>query len=103
MFLRDVKKGIAVLFGIVVLSFGITGCGGGSGGDSTSTVPESNLIVITEENSEKVIDAVLGSTEIGDGFENGPSFKSVDATQSAPMLKSIEIPALKKYCLLQKA
>jgi hypothetical protein len=95
MVLRDVRKRIAVLFSIVVLSFGVTGCGGGSSGDSTSTVPESNLIVITEENSEKVIETVFGSMDIRDGFENVPLLKSVASAESAPMIKSIEAPTFK--------
>ncbi len=98
MFLRDVKKGITILLGIVVLSFSVTGCGGGSSSDDgTADAPvESKLVTITEENSEQVIDAVFGSMDIGDGFENGPLFKSVATVQSVPMLKSTEIPALTK-------
>jgi hypothetical protein len=97
MVLRDVRKGIAVLFSMAVLSFSVTGCGGGSSSDAGADAPvESKLVTITEENSEQVIDAVFGSMDIGDGFENVPSFKSVASVQSVPMLKSTEIPALKK-------
>ena len=103
MILRDVRKGIAVLFSIVVLSFGITGCGGGSSSSDDGAPVESKLVTITEENSEQVIEAVFGSMDIGDGFQNVPSFKSVDTTQSAPMLKSIEIPALKKVLSTSKS
>ncbi len=97
---KSIKKGIAILFGIAILSFSVTGCGGGGGDDSapqgSSEIAESERVAITEENSEKITTATLDA--IGEGFDlqNGPSFKSTASAINAPMLKIIEQPTFKK-------
>ncbi len=107
MVLRDVKKGIAVLLGIAVLSFSITGCGGG-GSDGSPTISddntpiESEAVTITPENSEKVIVVAVDSTAIGNGLENGPSFKSIGSIEDVPMLKNTQLPALEKVLAYSK-
>ena len=63
--LKDVKKGIAVLFGIAVLGFSVTGCGGGGGSSSVSTPLESEHVVIDGTNSEKVLSTVFNVIDVG--------------------------------------
>ena len=62
--LKDVKKGIAVLFSIAALSFSITGCGGG-GGSSASAPLESEHVVIDETNSAEAISTVFNVIDVG--------------------------------------
>ena len=82
--LKDVKKGIAVLFGIAALSFSITGCGGG-GSSSVSTPAESERAVLDVNNSEQAISALFNVIDLG--FEPAiPLAKSVGET-STPTTK----------------
>jgi len=89
-------RGFVKLLGIGAIALAMAGCGSSDGDDGGVVPGESELVTITEENSENVMDAVFGSIDIGDGFENGPIFNSIASVQSVPMLKSIEIPTLTK-------
>ena len=99
MVLKDIKKGIAVLCGMAVLGFSITGCGGGS--DSSVSSPlEKEGVVIDASNSEQVLSTVFNVVDAG--FDPAlPLAKSVGET-SVPksvltqpaMLKQIESSVL---------
>ncbi len=76
--LKDVKKGIAILFGIAVLGFSVTGCGGG-GSSSVSTPLESEHVVIDVNNAEQVLSTVFNVIDVG--FDPAlPLAKSVGET-----------------------
>jgi hypothetical protein len=97
MVLKDVKKGIAILFSIAVLSFSITGCGGGgSGGDSAPA--ESEHVVIDENNINLVTGTVFDAIGVG---VNAPilPLASTAAATSAPRVKVLEQPAAVKQVL----
>lgn len=83
--LRDVKKGISVLFSIVALSFSITGCGGGGGSSSVAdnTPLESQDVVIDVSNSEQVLSTVFSVIEVG-ANPTLPLAKSVGQTSVSP-------------------
>ncbi len=98
---KNVKKGIAILFGITILGFSITGCGGG--GDtlgSTATAPaESERVIIDEVNSEQVTAVALG---IGSDSSSIPLTKSVGSDADTLNLGIMATPALKKALSITK-
>lgn len=97
MFSKNVKKGFAVLFGMAVLGFSVTGCGGGGSEDTSTTAPTgTDLVVITEENSEQVISTAFDALGEGLDFQDGPSFIGIVTAQNPSMVKSTQTPALKK-------
>jgi len=87
----NIKKGIAILFGMALLGFSLTGCGGGSS-DTSAT----ELVVITEENSEEVLSAAFDTIGEALDFKDGGSFTGIDSTQNPSMVKSTQMPALKE-------
>lgn len=99
MVLKDIKKGIAVLCGMAVLGFSVTGCGGGGGSSVTSPL-EKDGVVIDASNSEQVLNTVFNVVDVG--FDPAlPLAKSVGETSTPKsvltqpaMLKQIESSAL---------
>jgi len=94
---KDVKKGIAILFSIAVLSFSITGCGGGGGSAGDSTPAESEHVVLDANNSGQAINTVFN--EIGTGFDFKSPLASMAAAKSVPTTKVLEHPAAVKQVL----
>lgn len=81
MVLKDIQKGIAVLCGMAVLGFSVTGCGGGSD-SSVSSLLEKEGVVIDASNSEQVLNTVFNVVDTGSNPAL-PLAKSVGET-SAP-------------------
>lgn len=96
MFSKNVKNGLAVLFGMAVFSFSVTGCGGGSGDTSAATPVGTELVVITEKNSEQVLSTAFDALGEGLDFQDGPSFIGISAAQSPSMVKNTQTLALKE-------
>jgi hypothetical protein len=80
MVFKDVKKGIAALFSMIVLGFSVTGCGGGGSSSVADNAPEESLrVVIDESNSEQAISTVFNVIEVGSN-PTLPLAKSVGET-----------------------
>lgn len=102
MFSKSVKNGLAILLGMAVLSFGITGCGGGSS-DTTTASAGTELVVITEENSEQVLSTAFDALSGGFDFEDGPSFIGIASAQNPSIVKSTQTTALKEVFASSKS
>ena len=96
----NIKKGVAILFGMALLSFSITGCGGGSS-DTIATVPvdtgaiaETEKVVITEDNIGNVLNSTFSAYN-EDGIEI-PLVKSSTTNALKSVSKHSELSGLQK-------
>lgn len=94
----NVKKGVAILFGMALLSFSVTGCGGGSSDTIATDTAQvgTELVVITEENSEQVLSSAFEALGGGFDFQDGPSFIGIASAQNNSIVKSTQTSALKE-------
>lgn len=101
MFTKNLTKGILALSSSVLLSFALTACGGGSGDTTvTTTVDETEKVVITAENSESVISTVSNVISGGYSYElpigGYVAAISQETKTTLPSLKLLELPVFEK-------